>query len=122
MAAELDPFFGQFVEIGEAHHLVAAAIGQDRAIPVHEAVQPAQPRHPLGPRAQHQVIGIAEDDVRARPAHGFGLHRFDRGCSAHGHEGGRADRAAAHRDRSLARGTVGRLDREGKAGRAHQNP
>jgi hypothetical protein len=30
MAAELDAFLGELVEIGQAHHLIAAAVGQDR--------------------------------------------------------------------------------------------
>ncbi len=40
-------------EAGQRHHLVAAAVGQDRAIPVHEAVQSAERLDPLGARPQH---------------------------------------------------------------------
>ena len=35
--------------------------------PVHKAVQPAEPRDPLGAGPQHQVIGIAEHHVGAGP-------------------------------------------------------
>ena len=49
----------------QAHHLEAAGVGQDRAVPTHEGVQPAEPRDALGARAEHQVIGVAEDDVGA---------------------------------------------------------
>ena len=49
----------------KAHHLVAAAVGQDRPLPAHEPVQPAELRDPLRARTQHQMIGVAEDDVGA---------------------------------------------------------
>jgi hypothetical protein len=52
--------------VRQAHHLIAAAVGQDRAVPVHEPVQAAQPRHAFRAGAQHQVIGVAQDDVGAR--------------------------------------------------------
>ena len=42
-----------------------AAVGQDRPLPAHEPVQPAELCDPLRAGAQHQMIGIAEDDVRA---------------------------------------------------------
>ena len=40
-------------------------VGQDRAVPAHEAVQAAEPRDALGAGPQHQVIGVAEHDVGA---------------------------------------------------------
>ena len=60
---EGDAVLGDLGQAAKAHHLIAAAVGQDRPVPAHEPVQPAQPRDPLGGRAQHQVIGVAEDDV-----------------------------------------------------------
>ena len=69
MARELDPFLGQFPEVRQAHHLIAAAVGQDRAVPVHEPVQPAEPGNALGTGAEHEVIGVAENDVGAGRPH-----------------------------------------------------
>ena len=112
MAAEFDPFLGQLVEVRQAHHLIAAAVRQDRAIPVHEFVQPAKARNPLRPRPQHEVVGIAEDDVRARAAHVLRFHAFHGGSGADRHEGGRADLAATHGDRAGARGAAGGGDGE----------
>ena len=112
MAAEFDALLGQLAQFGQAHHLVAAAVGQDRALPVHEFMQTAQPRHPLGPRTQHQVVGIAENNVRARLADGFGLHRLDCRRGPDRHECRRADRAALHCDAASARGTIGSVDVE----------
>ena len=55
------------------------------------SVQAAERRDPLGAGPQHQVIGVAEDDVGAeRRAPGRG-HRLDRAGGADRHEGGRAD-------------------------------
>src|SRR3546814_2847376 len=65
MALERDPLLALFGQRGEAHHLIAAAVGQDRAAPAHEGVQPAQACHALGAWTQHQMIGVAQDDVRS---------------------------------------------------------
>jgi hypothetical protein len=91
MAGERDAFLGDLAQVRQAHDLIAAAVGQDRAVPAHEFVQPAQPRHALRAGAQHQVIGIAQDDVRPGGAHVFHLHRLDRCRRAHGHERRGAD-------------------------------
>ena len=121
MAAKLDAFFGQLAQIGQAHHLITAAIGKDRAIPAHEIVQPAKPRNPFRTRAQHQVVGVAKDDVGAGRAHAFRFHRLHRCGRADGHEGGRAYLAALHPDRAGARAAIGRLESEFKSG-GHRAP
>jgi hypothetical protein len=66
VAGEGDGLLGDLADPRQAHDLEAAAVGQDRFVPAHEAVQPAQPLHPLRARPQHQVIGVAQDDVGAR--------------------------------------------------------
>ena len=53
-------------------------------------VQPAEPRHPLGGRAEHQVVGVAQQDVGAGLAHLIGGQRLDRAGGADRHEGRRA--------------------------------
>jgi hypothetical protein len=80
-------------QLGQRHHLEAAGIGQDRPGPVHEAVQPAQPAHTLRPRPQHQMVGVAEHDLRAGRGHVLRLHRLHRGGGADRHEGRGVDRA-----------------------------
>ena len=62
---KVTPSSVELAQLGEAHHLEAARVGQDRPLPVHEAVQPAEPRHPLGAGPQHQVVGVAEQHVGA---------------------------------------------------------
>ena len=98
MAGERDPFLGHLGQVGQAHHLIAARIGEDRAIPAHEAMQPAEPRDALGAGAQHQMIGVAEDDVGAAGTHIGRLHRLDRRRRADRHEGRGADIAARRMD------------------------
>ena len=117
---EDDPLLAALGEVGQAHHLIAATVGEDRAAPAHEAVQAAQPIDPLGTGAQHEVIGVAKNDVSARCAYILGLHRLDRGGGAHGHEGGGANLAALHGDRTGARLAVGGVDGEGETG--HRRP
>ena len=80
---------------GQRHDLEAAAIGQDRARPVHEAVQPAEPRDALGAGPQHQVVGVAEHDAGAGRAHRVGGHRLDRAGGADRHEDRRRARRRA---------------------------
>ena len=80
-----------------------------------KSVQPAQPRDPLGAGAEHQMIGVAEDDVGAGRAHVGRLHRLHRRRGADRHEGRRADLAAPHRDRAGAGAAVGGGDGEGEA-------
>ena len=37
-----DPFVGDLVGFAQRHHLIAAAIGEDRAVPGHELVKAAE--------------------------------------------------------------------------------
>ena len=79
--------------VAEAEDLEAAGIGQHRAVPAHEAVQPAHLRHQVGARLQHQMIGVGEDDLRlllAQAGRRAGLHRRLGGAED---EGRRVERA-----------------------------
>ena len=51
----------------EAEDLKAAGVGEDRAVPRHEAVQAAGRFDGLAARAQPQMIGVREHDLRAVP-------------------------------------------------------
>ena len=109
MAGKAHALFGQLAQRGKAHDLKPAAVRQDRALPVHELVQAAQPGDAFGAGAQHQVIGIAQQDVGARGAHAFGHHGLHRSGRAHRHEGRGADLAARggnHAGPGLALGCV----------------
>ncbi len=80
--------------------------------PVHEGVEAAQRGYPCGRWAQHQMVGVAEDYVRAQPAYGFGQHSLYRGGRADGHEGGGFYRASGCVERAEPCGLVGCLQGE----------
>ncbi len=105
-------------QLRQRHDLEAAGIGQDGPAPAAEAVQAAQTLHPLRAGPQHQVHGVAEDDVRAGGGdlvHGHGL---DRRRGADRHEGGRSDVAARGAQHAGARGAVPGVDIEREGGHA----
>ena len=52
-------------QVAERHDLEAARVGQDRAVPVHEPVEAAEPRDPLVAGSQVEVVGVGQDDRRA---------------------------------------------------------
>ena len=93
--AERDAALVELAQLRQRHHLEPARVGQDRVRPVHERVQAAQRRDALGARPQHQVIGVAEQDVGAGRAHGRGVHALDGRLRADRHEGGRAHQPCA---------------------------
>src|SRR3954454_296560 len=55
--------------VGEREHLKAAGIGDDRPLPAHEAMEPAEPGDPVGPRSQHQMKGVPEHQLDPEPRH-----------------------------------------------------
>jgi len=104
------------VQGGERHDLEAAGIGQDRPLPLAELMEPAEPRHALGARAEHQMVGVAQDDVGAE---GLDLvHRdcLDRAGRADRHEGGRADLAAGGLKHAGAGAAIDGVDAERQRG------
>ena len=86
MGLERHPVLGQLPQRRQAEHLVAAGIGQDRVVPVHEGVQAAQVPDQLMARPQKQVIGITQDDGRTAFFEHLGGHALDSTLGAHRHE------------------------------------
>ena len=77
---------GHRARMRQRENLEAAGIGQHGALPAHEPMDAAQPPEDLRPRAQQQVIGIGEQDLRARILQRLRKLRLDRGLRAHRHE------------------------------------
>src|SRR5690606_4788151 len=96
----------------ERHHLEAAGIGQDRPRPACKFMQAAKSSNPFSTRPQHQVIGVAENDVASKRAHLVKIHRLDSAAGAHRHEGRRADCAAWHRNLAAPGIAIGRKQAE----------
>jgi cyanate lyase len=76
--------------VAHREHLEAARVGDDRVLPAHEVVQPAEPLDPLVPRVEEQVIGVAQHHVVAEVAHLGRREAADRGLGRQRHERGRA--------------------------------
>ena len=97
----------QLAQVSQAEDLEAAAIGQDRPVPVHEGVQPAELLDQFRAGPQQQVIGIAEDDLCSRLAQLFWRNALDGGLRADGHEDGRGDNPVRRLDRASSRPAIG---------------
>ncbi len=95
--------FVELPELGERHDLEAAGIGQDRPRPIHELMQAAQRRDPLGTWPKHQMIGVGEHNVGAEVFDRLRMHRLDGRGRPYRHEGWRADLTARRRDHPRAR-------------------
>ena len=81
-------------------------------------MQASQPRNALRAGAEHKVIGVSKDNVCTRRTHLGRSHCLHRGGGTHGHERGRSDVAAHHRDGAGTRLAVGGGDFELKS-RSH---
>ena len=97
MTPERDPVLVYDAQVAERDDLEAARVGQDRAIPVHEPVQAAEPGDAFMPGSQVQVVGVGQDDRGADLVDVVGRERLDRGIRADRHELWRLDDAVGQR-------------------------
>ncbi len=79
-------------------------------------MQAAQTFHPLCAGAQHQMVGVAEDDVGPCPFDLIHIERLHRAGGADRHEGGRGDVAARGFQAPGARLALAGGDFKGKLG------
>ena len=110
VAAEDGALFGDLPLVGERVHLEAARVGQDVLVPRHELAEAAHLDHHLGAGAQEQVVGVAEDDLRADGVQVVRRDALHRGDRAHRHELRRVDHAVGQLEPAAAGGTVGVRD------------
>jgi len=54
-----------FPDFGEAEDLITTAVGENRQLPIHEAMQPARSADSFQPGPDVEMISVAEDDLRA---------------------------------------------------------
>jgi len=87
----MNTFVGDGPELRQREDLEAAAVGQDRLIPVHELMETAGSADDLAAWAEVQVVGVAKQDLRARLSDLLRGEPLDRGLGAHWHEDRRAD-------------------------------
>jgi len=89
--------------------LKTTAIGDDRPVPGHEAVQPAQVAHRLRARSQQQVIGIGEQYACTQVAQLGRRDALDATGGADDAEEGRFDAAVRRVQQARPRVAVARL-------------
>ena len=91
MGVELDSFLADLAELGEREDLKAAAVGEDRSVPGHEAMQAAHGLDQLISGSDVQVISVGQLDLAAD---GFEIGRGERALDG-------ALGADIHKDRRL---------------------
>ena len=88
---EVAALLGELAHLRERKDLEAAGVREDRAVPPHEPVQTAGGGDDLRPRPQHEVVGVAEDDLRLQRDEVARLQRLDGAERPDVHEHGRLD-------------------------------
>ena len=73
-------------QIAEAEDLKTAAVRENRAVPVHEAVQAPEPADDVLARTEMKVIGVGQDDPRPGFPHFLGRERLYRPAGPYRHE------------------------------------
>ena len=89
--SEFNAMRPDLANLGEAEHLESATVGQDGLLPVHETMQPACRVDDLHARPDVQMVGVAQNDLRAHLLQFAGINGLHRRLSAHGHEHGRVN-------------------------------
>src|SRR5262249_21366340 len=66
MRAEIYSLLADLPEIAQAENLKTAGVCKQRPLPAHEFVESTQVAHQLVPGAQIEMVGVAENDLRAQ--------------------------------------------------------
>src|SRR5262249_27606656 len=88
MRLKANPLLRQFAHCSQAEDLVAPAVRQNRPVPAHEAMQPAQLANQLRARTEIEMIGITKENLATHFFQISGQHRLDRPLSPHRHKSG----------------------------------
>ena len=83
---EGNSFLCDFTEFTQGKNLEAAAVRENRAIPVHELVKSAGLSNDILAGSQIEMIGVSQNDFGAGGLHIFRFHGFHRSLSAHRHK------------------------------------
>ena len=119
--AEPHAVVGDPARVGHREHLKAPRVGEHGPLPPRPLLQPTHAIDEVGPRSEQQVIGVAENDLRADPADLLGQQALDAALRAHGHERGRLERPVRRFDHADASPglRVGVAVGDGEAKRCH---
>ena len=90
----------------QAEHLEPSTIGQDRSIPAHEPMQPAEAGDTIGAGPQGEVVGVPQQHLRAEPTQLVRAQRLYGRLRSHRHERRGIDRAMGCAQASSPRATL----------------
>ena len=108
MRPETYAFIGDFAQFGKAEDLITAGVRKDCAVPRHELVQAAEFADQFVARPQIQMIGIAQNDLRAEIFQRFIAQTLHCALRTARHEERSVNRSVRRRHASAARtGGVG---------------
>ena len=91
MVIEVDAFFRNSSEFCEREYLKSTTVGEDRAVPGHESMKSSKVFDHLKTRSQEEMIGVAENNLRAHRTKLLRGHRLDGALGSNGHEDRRFD-------------------------------
>src|SRR5262245_31821716 len=111
---ELCAVFGDDAAIGEAKHLKAAAVRQDRPVPADEMMQAPTSRDQLVAGPQEKVIGVAENDLGTAVDEVAVECGFHRPLRANGHERRSLNHAMRRLELAQSRRAIGGAKCEAK--------
>src|SRR5450432_2754481 len=93
MILKMDAFFRDPAQLGERENLETAAVGQDRAGPIHETMQPPKVTNDFRPWPNEKVVGVAENYLGFKLAQLAWTNAFHTSLSTYRHESGCLDPA-----------------------------
>jgi len=114
MRLERCPLLRDLANLRKGHHLEPTAIGKYRSIPSDEFMQATELCHLFRSWPQHQMVGIAQNDIGARLLHLIEVKPFHRADGSYRHEGGGANVTMQRMDRSQPRRAIRLVKRKGK--------
>ena len=121
MRLEQDAVLIDLTEVLEAEALKPAAVGERRAVPAHESVQPTDLFEKVGPRSQVQVVRVAEHYLCPGGSQVNRVDGPDRTLGRHRHEERRGHVAASGAQHTSPRAAVGGLELE-RRNALHSDP
>jgi len=104
---KLHSVFGDAVDFRQTEYLIPSAVGENRSVPVHKAMQPARFFYNLLTRTQVQMIGVCENNLCVHFFESFGKHGLDGGFRADRHINGGFDVAVRRMQNARPRMRVG---------------
>src|ERR1700720_4191134 len=103
MILKMNALFGDLAQLRQRKNLVAATVGENRTVPVHEPVQPAEMFDYINSRPNKQVIGVSENNLRLQFAQLERTHRFHASLGTDRNERGSVDYAMRRHQPAAAR-------------------